>query len=270
MRQKFVSTDAAVQTSTFPRESAVRSRTRRLPALWLPALRPNAGKSRSTAVMALFAGLLLLASGCTLSPRLTVNVDAIDSGESPQPVRYVLVPAVEGVDASDLHFIEYAGHIDRALQKRGMIAAGSAAEANVEIEVSYGHKRVVREFVRHSIFDDPFFYDRRCRRWHKGHCVRWYPARYDWWHARHHREVDVVTSYRVFVALEAHRIGAEPGAPALWTTRARARFARPDLRVTLPLLLTAAEQYIGVDTGRERTVVLSADELQEATEAAPE
>ena len=63
------------------------------------------------------------------------------------------------------------------------------------------------------------------------------------------------------VTLEARLKDAEADQPALWATRARANFAKPDLRVTLPLLLVAAEEYIGVDTGHERTVVLSGDDL---------
>lgn len=212
----------------------------------------------------LFAVLALLLGGCTSIPRLAVNVDAINSGQPVRDVRYVLKPVVKGVDQSDLHFIEYSRHIDNALQQRGMTKAKSASQANVEIEVNYGHKRYQRAFRRHSIFDDPFYHERRCVRRHKGRCMQWYPySRFDWWYDRP-RHVDVITNYRVFVALEARRIDAAAGEPALWTTRARARFAKPDLRVTLPLLLVAAKDYIGVDTGHERTVVLTGDELSVA------
>jgi len=221
------------------------------------------GAYRSLALI--MAMLALVLGGCTSVPRLSVDVDAINSGQSVQDVRYVLKPVVKGVDDSDLHFIEYSRHIDNALQQKGMAKAESPAQANVEIEVNYGYKRYQRAVRRHSVFDDPFYHERRCRQWHKGRCVRWYPYRsFDWWYDRPAHHVDILTGYRVFVVLEAKRIDAAEGEPALWTTRARARFSKPDLRVTLPLLLAAAEDYIGVDTGHERTVVLTGDELSAA------
>lgn len=217
--------------------------------------------SRSV-VVALSLVALLLGSGCTIMPRLSVGVDAIDSGQSVQDVRYLLKPAVKGVDESDLHFLEYSQHIDSALQKRGMTKAVSAEQANVEVLVNYGHKHFQRAIRRHALLDDPFFRERRCWRWKNGRCLHWrHYDRYDWWYDRPRHHVDVVSSYRVFLALEARLIDADKDQPALWTTRARAHFAKPDLRVTLPLLLLAAEEYIGVDTGRERTVVLSGDDM---------
>ena len=225
-------------------------------------LRAEIGRSTLRSLAWLMAMLTLVLGGCTTSPRLSVDIDAINSGQPVQDVRYVLKPVVKGVDESDLHFIEYSRHIDNALQQRGMTKADAPAQANVEIEVNYGYKRYQRAVRRHSVFDDPFYHERRCRHWHKGRCVQWYPYRsFDWWYDRPAHHVDVITGYRVFVVLEAKRIGAAEGEPSLWTTRAWARFSKPDLRVTLPLLLVAAEEYIGVDTGHERTVVLTGDEL---------
>lgn len=173
---------------------------------------------------------------------------------------------MDGVDESDLHFIEYSAHIDNALQKRGMVRAETAEQANVEIAVNYGYQRRQSALVsRYSAFNDPFYYNRRCGHRLSVHCSRGFSSRhydrFDRFHHRHRGYVDVIESYRVFVTLEARQIGTVVDQSALWTTRARANFAKPDLRVTLPLLLVAAQEYIGVDTGQERTVVLSGDDL---------
>ena len=212
---------------------------------------------------------LLVVSGCAVTPQLAVGVDAIDSGRQVQDVRYILKPVVDGVDESDLHFIEYSAHIDNALQKRGMVRAETAEQANVEIAVNYGYQRRQSALVsRYSAFNDPFYFNRRCGHRLGVHCSRGFSSRhydrfdrFDRFHHRHRGYVDVIESYRVFVTLEARQIGTAVDQSALWTTRARANFAKPDLRVTLPLLLVAAQEYIGVDTGQERTVVLSGDDL---------
>lgn len=212
---------------------------------------------------------LLVVSGCAVTPQLAVGVDAIDSGRQVQDVRYILKPVVNGVDESDLHFIEYSAHIDDALQKRGMVRAETAEQANVEIAVNYGYQRRQSALVsRYSAFNDPFYFNRRCGHRLSVHCSRGFSSRhydrfdrFDRFHHRHRGYVDVIESYRVFVTLEARQIGTAVDQSALWTTRARANFAKPDLRVTLPLLLVAAQEYIGVDTGQERTVVLSGDDL---------
>jgi len=187
---------------------------------------------RRTVVMLLSVVAMLFGSGCTVLPRLAVSVDAIDSGQAVQDVRYVLKPVVKDVDESDLHFIEYSRHIESALQKHGMTKADSADQANVEIAVNYGFKRHQRALLRHSVFDDPFYFERRCRQRQNGRCVRWYRSRFydrhDWFHERYRRQVDVITNYRVFVSLEARLKDADAAQPALWTTRARARFRKPD------------------------------------------
>ena len=224
-------------------------------------------ESRNHLVVVMLSVLtLLVVSGCAITPQLAVGVDAIDSGRQVQDVRYILKPAVDGVDESDLHFIEYSAHIDNALQKRGMVRAETAEQANVEIAVNYGYQRRQSALVsRYSAFNDPFYYNRRCGHRLSVHCSRGFSSRhydrFDRFHHRHRRYVDVIESYRVFVTLEARQIGTATDQSALWTTRARANFAKPDLRVTLPLLLVAAQKYIGVDTGQERTVVLSGDDL---------
>ena len=224
-------------------------------------------KSRSPLVSVMLSVLaLLVVSGCAITPQLAVGIDAIDSGRQVQDVRYILKPVVDGVDDSDLHFIEYSAHIDSALQKRGMVRAETAEQANVEIAVNYGYQRSQSALLsRYSTFNDPFYFNRRCGRRLSVHCSRGFSSRhydrFDRFHHRHRQTIDVIESYRVFVTLEARQTGTAVDQSALWTTRARANFAKPDLRVTLPLLLVAAQEYIGVDTGRERTVVLSGDDL---------
>ena len=131
-------------------------------------------ESRNHLVVVMLSVLaLLVVSGCAVTPQLAVGVDAIDSGRQVQDVRYILKPVVDGVDESDLHFIEYSAHIDNALQKRGMVRAETAEQANVEIAVNYGYQRRQSALVsRYSAFNDPFYFNRRCGHRLSVHCSR--------------------------------------------------------------------------------------------------
>ncbi len=226
--------------------------------------------SRSRLVHALaMLSLLTVVSGCTFLPSITVGIDGIGSGGNLAQSRYTLKSAVAGVDETDLHFLEYSAHIDAALAKRGMLPATAREPATVEIAVNYGTSRQQRTVTTPFRNDDFFRPPRQClRRNDQGTCTEWVRRHRDPFRDPFHSpRYTVVTSYRTFITLEARAIDSNDSQPALWATRARTSVATPDIRATLPLLLVAASDYIGTNTGREVTVVLRADDpaLQQAT-----
>lgn len=213
--------------------------------------------------LAVLAILLASSAACTVAPTFTVAVDSIAASPvSGSPQRYVLKPVVAGVDSGDLRFQTYAAHIHRALEAMAFVQASDADRADIEIEVNYGAVRDEKTLVtpRLRSLERP---RRHCR--HRdagGKCRAWQIG------GLHHDgfgqyldEIRVVPYYRVFIALEAFAI-AESRRTALWSTRARADTAGPDLRVALPLLLTAASDHIGTDTGREIAVVLDRGDIE--------
>lgn len=209
------------------------------------------------------AGMLLLLglSGCSFKPTMTVGVDGIGTGINASQTRYTLESAVDGVDESDLHFIEYARYIDSALQQRGMRKADSLDTADVIVAVNYGSSLQTRTVFR-PLNNDLFHYRHRCLgRPHSLRCRRLRSL-----HARDRFSIfardraDVVVSRRAFIALEARSTEASAGAPALWATRARAAVSTSDLRVVMPWLIAAAADYIGTDTQREVVVSVDADD----------
>lgn len=218
-------------------------------------------KALNFAVRVCAAGLLLLlASACTVSPSVTVAVDAISAAPTTagaEDSRYVLKPMVAGVDDTDLHFLEYAEHIHTALESRGMQPAPSADLANVEIEVNYGaspQQRLVSVpgLQRHRASLTERFCARRDDR---GRCRHWRSRpvyeRLGLFDRLDRGELRVQSYYRIFVTLEAFDKRDSPQRSPLWLTRARIESSRSDLRAAIPTLLAAASDYIGSDTGRE-------------------
>lgn len=221
--------------------------------------------------IALFTVVILTtgSAACTLIPSLSVDIDSINGGELVSSGTYTLNPVVKDVGSSDLRFLEYSKHIHKALARKGLSPAEPDQLADISVDVNYGVTRYDRTVSR-PIFRNSEFYNyprkRQCRqRDSNGRCRYWhrYPVFYD--HYRHrdlftpHR-VDVVPGFRVFITLEAYATDAADDTPALWSTRARALVRKPDLRTTLPLLLAAARDYVGTDTGHEVTVNLRADD----------
>ena len=219
------------------------------------------------AVRALGAGLLLLISACTVSPNIRVAVDAISAQSIPEADdwRYVLKPVVKGVERTDLHFLEYAEHIHAALQAQGLRPAKSAEFANVEIEVDYGVSRqqqlvsVPRLQNSRATLSERFC----ARRDDRGRCRQWRDRpvhdRLGLFDRETRADVRVTSYYRVFVALEAIDQRESSQRSPLWVTRARIESSRSDLRTALPVLIAAARDYIGTDTGREVIVTQRTD-----------
>ena len=208
--------------------------------------------------------VLLLSVGCTTAPRFSATVDAI-AVEGDVNHSYVLKPVVDGVDSADLHFREYAGYIHSALESQGLVRAQSAQDASIEIEVNYGAKRDHRIVSSPSLYTDLQRTQRVCqRRDRNGRCRLWQtrsvprePPELD---NRLRDDFRVLSYYRLFIALEAIDIKNSAEREVLWSTRARTNRTNPDLRTAMPLLVAAASQYVGRDTGREVPVVLQLDD----------
>jgi hypothetical protein len=67
-----------------------------------------------------------------------VSVDAISDASRSHLLSYVLMPGVDGVEAGDLYFREYAGYVARALDSIGFQPVSDPSEADFTVLVSYG------------------------------------------------------------------------------------------------------------------------------------
>jgi len=219
----------------------------------------------------LFA-LSILASGmvaCSLTPGINVGIDSINNSQPVAPGNYVLNPVAEGVDQTDLHFLEYSEYINDALAAAGLSPAGTDQAADIIIDVNYGITRHDRTISKPAFYSSAFYsfpHRRRCRHSTARGCRSFSRSRFRGsfgfggfgFHDPY--QVSVLTGYRVFVSLEARDANASDDTPALWATRARTLTRTPDLRATMPLLLAAARDYIGTDTGHEVNVNLPAND----------
>lgn len=108
----------------------------------------------------LIAGVLLLAGGCTLAPRLAADVETFSALDaSPAPAAIAVVPFT-GIDGASLEFRRYREVLAAALQARGFEVVAEDAAPRWEMRLGW---RVGAGRERVRTFDRPGFRHPRYR-----------------------------------------------------------------------------------------------------------
>lgn len=223
-------------------------------------------------LLAGFAVALLL-QACTTTYEM--QVDAI---KNPQPVdpdadSYVLVPRDPDTDTSDLRYQETARWIKTALSAKGMYEALDPLDADMVIEVDYGMEpprqevRVVEEPVFQTVRGRGTWTTRQVRDPNTGQIrtIRVYiPGRVsNELVGYQERAITKIVNEKYMVLTAKQNKLAESGdAPAeeLWSVTVKNEDESADLREYLPIMASAATDYIGEDTQSATTVKLKSDD----------
>lgn len=86
----------------------------------------------------IFVILMLFLHGCAVGPRFIVNIDSISSPDSELKNKFVLLPGSKDIDQGSLQYKEYAAYVERALFDKGFIKSNNMEAANVAIFLVYG------------------------------------------------------------------------------------------------------------------------------------
>ncbi len=215
-------------------------------------------------------GLLLQACNTTYE----MQVDAI---ANPQVVEtdaesYVLVPRDPATDTSDLRYQETANWIRTALSAKGMYEALDPLEADMVIEVDYGMeppRQEVRVFEvpEYRTIRGPGSYVLQQIKGSDGkiRTVRVYvPGRVSTELIGYSQEARSILINEKYLVLTAKQNTlAESGdvsAEELWSVTVKNEDESTDLREYLPIMASAATDYIGTDTQDATTVKLKSDD----------
>ncbi len=223
------------------------------------------------AVVGLLLALLLQACSTTYE----MQVDAI---KNPQPIdpdadSYVLIPRDPAQDTSDLRYQETVKWIKTALSAKGMYEALDPLEADMVIEVDYGMEpprqeiRVIEvpEYVTvrgPGSYTVQQIYDPVTK---KTRSVRVYvPGRVSTELVGYSQQSQTIIINEKYMVLTAKQNKlAESGdaaAEELWSVTVRNEDESTDLREYLPIMASAATDYIGEDTEKSTTVRLKSDD----------
>ncbi len=197
---------------------------------------------------------------CAQGLGFTVQVDSLRDPGAAVRTRYVLVPAVENVRENDLQYREFATYIRRALAQRGFTEA-SPETADLSILVTYG---IGNPETRAHTYSVPVFGQTGGgTATYSGSSVG--PGGSTFSHGTINQPAQFgvvgsvtknrsVTTYFRFLTLEAVDLATYRQTQAivpLWKTTVSSTGTSPDLRLVFPVLVGAAADYVGTDTGRQ-------------------
>lgn len=215
-------------------------------------------------------GLVLFLSGC--ATRYQVRLDALSARDSRLAAAgqtYTLVDRSPGSEDNELFFGEVARHLHPVLEKAGYEPAPEGGTADLRIAV----KAYLSEpLVETRSFSEPIYYDYPGRSYliripvvdkdgkfmHYSYSRYWSPPR-----TRIAGYVDrdrQMTVYDKILKLSARETGPDGGTgDEVWSLSVALRSESTDYRAALPIMLVAAEPYIGRRTEGEETVVIRED-----------
>lgn len=215
----------------------------------------------------------LLLQACTTTYEM--QVDAIKNPQSvdPDADSYVLIPRDPAQDTNDLRYQETAGWIKTALSAKGMYEALDPLDADMVIEVDYGMEPP-RQEVR--IFEVPEYRTIRGPGYYTTQqvfnpqtntttTVRVYvpgPVSTELvGYSQQTRTIVINEKYMVLTAKQ-NKLAESGDSPAaeLWSVTVKNEDESNDLREYLPIMASAATDYIGEDTEKATTVRLKSDD----------
>lgn len=221
------------------------------------------------------AGLAVLVFlfGCTNTYEM--QVDAIKNPTSPIPEAesYVLVPRDPSTDINDLRYKETVKWIKTALSAKGMYEAPDPSTADMVIEVDYGmepprQEIQIREEPVFQRIQEPGSYHTMAVRDPETGAVRmvriYQPGRVSTELVGYQeRAISVVVNEKYLVLTAKENARAESGdrpPEELWSVTVSNEDSSDNLREYLPIMASAATDYIGEDTQTAKTVRLKSDD----------
>lgn len=252
-------------------------------------------------LLCLAIGLGALTGCATQAPRFAVEINALsalpedqrpsatplvqstsaDPSQAPPTVafedtQYLLLAADPDKDTRDLQHREFEEVLEAALLKRGLERVDVASEADVAILMDYGIGERVTEVISistpHHVLNDARFrrsrfrYGRQGRRGRRGRAFGDYPySSFDRFAYQPRVQTRTVTTVNRFLELEARAltsIEAPRSGDPLWSTEARSRGPIEDLRRVFPVLVGAAADYVGSDSGQIIETTIAEDDAR--------
>ena len=208
----------------------------------------------------IFPLVILMLASCT---RYHINVDSISSGKYTKN-SYVLLPGDQSTSASDLQFKEYASYVNRALIKQGFIPAESFQDASLAIFLTYGigepeqqlHTYSVPTYGQTGVSSSNTTGTFNTDGSYSGTTT--YTPTYGVTGSTTH--VDTITTYFRFIVMDAFDLDEYKTSERevqLWKTTVTSTGTSGDLRIVLPALVAASQEYIGTNTGKKVKINMS-------------
>lgn len=198
-------------------------------------------------------------------PRFIVNVDAISAMDTSQ-VCYYLLPADSTVDPGGLQFAEYSRYIKRALERKGLTPAENLLQAELVVFVAFGIGDPEQHTYSYSVptWGQTGVASSRTTgsasvfgNFGNYSSTTTYTPQYGITGSR--TALGSFTTYDRFIVLDAYSVenSNEPAiGNQLWKTTIKSTGSSGDLRRVFPVMVAAARNYVGENTGQIVEVTL--------------
>ena len=213
-------------------------------------------------------GILLIVSGCATTPTYTLKVDAISSPKIAEtnPQSYIIVNKNPDIDESDLRYQETKEWVKTALSGKGLYEAPNVESADMLIELEYGmeepHQRsvVVRDF---ETVRSPPRYETIWISTPQGPVASTVlvPSRSRTIPTQRTVVETVHEKYLKVTAIKTPDDEAvDTKAEQLWSVHVTSEDTSDDLREYLPVMASAATDFLGEDSGTQQEVRIKEDD----------
>ncbi len=204
--------------------------------------------------------LLLFLTGCEQPPTFNVGVNSFQRPGALNFGTYVLIPSEEGVNQDDLEFVEYSSYVERVLSEKGFEKNEDFNEADIAIFLSYGIGDPERVNYSYSL---PTWGKTGVASSHTTGTVNVIgntatytgtttnvPSFGITGYRTQNTSYDVYTRRAFLSAYDLKEYRATGKENMIWDTRIVSTGTSGDLRRVFPILIAAAKEYIGANTGR--------------------
>jgi hypothetical protein len=211
--------------------------------------------------------LIILVQGCAGIPNYVVDIDSINSPDAGIKNRYILLPGEEGINSENLQFKEYAAYVERALSDKGFVKADDINNANIAIYLSYGIGDPQEHLYTYSFpvwgeTGGVYSYDYvkvqdNADGTSTYSTIRTYTPIYGI--VDYDIQTGSTITYQRYLILDALDLDASRSSEKyiqLWQTTVTSIGSNGDLRLVFPIMVGAAKEYIGNNTGKKVRVTL--------------
>lgn len=215
----------------------------------------------------------ILFSGCATvpsTPEFHVAVDSISSQDAMSKRRYILLPGLDNTELTDLQFKEYAAYVEKALASKLFVKANNLEDANVVIFLVYGIGNPQEHSFTYSL---PIWGQTGVSSSTTFGTLNTLGSTATYSGFTTYTPTygikgfmpfsgSYVTFFRYLMldAIDLDKYKESQKIIPLWRTTVTSTGSSGDLRQVFPILVTASKPYIGTNTGKKITIVITEDD----------
>jgi hypothetical protein len=218
---------------------------------------------------AVLAAAMILFTGCaTVPPHYEVRIDSISAGALPESSKVVLFSGIKNVATSDLQFQEFAAYTVRALQSKGMTVVENMDDADYALFLYYSISDPHKQAYSYSspIFGQTGYSGSQTygtvNTYGGGRMASYsgttaYTPTYGVVGSMQHSGTYV--TFTRYISIDAYDLATyrrDKTEKQVWKTDIFSTGSSGDLRLVFPIMIAAAADYIGENTGHKVEVSL--------------